>query len=59
MNSSFDSYYVENPMLNQGNQNTPTNTGDQVKVKGRDGSIILIPKANLGKALEAGYTQVN
>lgn len=62
MNSSFDSYYV-NPDGTTGNQNqnqnTPTNTGDQVKVKGKDGAIILIPKANLGKALQAGYTQVN
>lgn len=53
VNSSFDSYYVDNP-VNQGGGNVE----QTVTVRSRDGRVIEIPQRNLEAALQAGYTQI-
>ncbi len=53
VNSSYDSYYVTNPLAET--QQQPTE--NEVEVRAPDGRVLMIPESSLEQALQAGYTQ--
>ncbi len=57
MNTSFDSYYVSNPLA--GDQGGDTSTSGGVQLKSPDGRMIEVAEDKVDQALQAGYTLVN